>query len=365
MNTSKLWTTFGILLSTAILLGMASFVPLKELLRSFSSATPLCLLAVVFTIASMSLRGTRWELIHRSSGRVGLLQATLISWIGLAVNGIVPGRLGEFLRIALAARQFGKSLALAGVTVVVERLLDSATLLLFLAVSLAMIATGYEGNGSSGQAGNILSGILVKATALFILLGIICAVVMAVFSNGRHGGLVSRLAARMPGIGAWSSYRLPGLLRDAASGMKFFRDRRILSAAVLQSVAIWFFIVLANYSVSHAMPGPGLTLAQAFLLTAISTAFSALPSVPGAWGPFEAGALLALNICDVGLSRADAVALVLVMHAVQYVPVVLIGMMAATAAHVPLRSVPAITSRVEQSLSSMGTNRSETGSDAP
>ncbi|MGH8245248.1 MAG: lysylphosphatidylglycerol synthase transmembrane domain-containing protein, partial [Gammaproteobacteria bacterium] len=310
------------------------------------------------------LRGARWELIHRSSGKVDLWRATLISWTGLAINGIVPGRLGEVLKIALAARQFGKSLTLTGATVVVERLLDCATLLLFLVLAVMMIAAGGHGIDRAGQAGDTLSGILVNAVVIVVILGTLGAMVSAAGVNPGPGNYLVRLAAGIPGIGAWSSSRLPGLLRNAASGMDVLRDRKILFAALLQSAAMWFFIVLANFTVSYAMPGPGLSLSQAFLLTTLSVGFSALPSAPGSWGLFEAGALVALNISDVALSDADAVALVLVMHAVQYIPVVLIGMIAATAAHVPLRSVPAITARVEQSLASTDTHRSETESGA-
>ncbi len=73
----------------------------------------------------------------------------------------------------------------------------------------------------------------------------------------------------------------------------------------------------------------------------MSIAASSIPSVPGAWGVFEAGALFALVISGVQFDQAIGVAYVLAIHIVNYLLIVLLGITLALREHVSFRSVKA------------------------
>ncbi len=60
-------------------------------------------------------------------------------------------------------------------------------------------------------------------------------------------------------------------------------------------------------------------------MTSISIAASSIPSVPGAWGVFEAGGLFALVISGVQFEQAVGIAYVLTIHIVNYLLIVLLG----------------------------------------
>jgi hypothetical protein len=55
--------------------------------------------------------------------------------------------------------------------------------------------------------------------------------------------------------------------------------------------------------------------------------FIALPSVPGFWGLWEAGGVFALSL--LGISAKEAAGFTLASHAVQMIPVILVGFVSA------------------------------------
>ena len=94
------------------------------------------------------------------------------------------------------------------------------------------------------------------------------------------------------------------------------------------SLLLWLALGLTNLLVARAMPGVELDFRQALVVTAISIAASAIPSVPGAWGVYEAGVLLALVLVRAAPEPGDGVAFAFVSHLCQYLPVVVLGAIA-------------------------------------
>jgi hypothetical protein len=63
--------------------------------------------------------------------------------------------------------------------------------------------------------------------------------------------------------------------------------------------------------------------------------FISLPSVPGWWGLWEAGGVFALSLF--GISAKDALGFTLANHAIQVIPVILIGFISAMILSVNIR----------------------------
>ena len=63
--------------------------------------------------------------------------------------------------------------------------------------------------------------------------------------------------------------------------------------------------------------------------------FISLPSVPGWWGLWEAGGVFALSLF--GISAKDAAGFTLANHAIQVIPVILIGIVSAMILSVNIR----------------------------
>ena len=66
---------------------------------------------------------------------------------------------------------------------------------------------------------------------------------------------------------------------------------------------------------------------KVFLFWAITCFFIALPSVPGFWGVWEAGGVFALALF--GVSAKDAAGFTLANHAVQMIPIIIVGLVSA------------------------------------
>ena len=70
-----------------------------------------------------------------------------------------------------------------------------------------------------------------------------------------------------------------------------------------------------------------MTFQEVFTMMIIICFVIALPSVPGYWGIWEAGGLFALTIF--GISNEAAAGYTLVNHAVQLLPIILLGFVSA------------------------------------
>ena len=141
------------------------------------------------------------------------------------------------------------------------------------------------------------------------------------------------LLARVNGRGESSGGRLRSLATRFAPGTRALRDTGTLWRALFLSFAIWgveVAMVMVCASSIHLAIGPALA---AVVLLGINLAV-ALPSMPAGVGSFESGAVLVLVLS--GMSKEVGVAVALLYHVVQVVPVTLTGLVVAWKAGVRL-----------------------------
>src|SRR5262249_24879447 len=100
-------------------------------------------------------------------------------------------------------------------------------------------------------------------------------------------------------------------------------DARALGAVAALSVLIWVVNAAGLYAIflSFSLDLPAYA---AFLVLAILAVALILPSTPGYVGPFQAGTVLALGLF--GVPKATALSLSILYHAVNYVPITLVGL---------------------------------------
>jgi uncharacterized protein (TIRG00374 family) len=143
-------------------------------------------------------------------------------------------------------------------------------------------------------------------------------------------GIVLRLSSRYPA----RRNRLNKFARSAirsvdhiAAGFSLARHPQRLIACVVLTISIWSLTLLAYYVFSIGCPGVNLSLWELTIFMVVICFFIALPSVPGFWGVWEAGGVLALSLFSV--PDSEAAGFTLVTHAVQMFPVILVGMLSA------------------------------------
>ena len=256
-------------------------------------------------------RAIRWRyLFPRNFEPPGLVAANMI---GYMANNLLPLRAGELVRVYVAARRLraqrrdslGGSLWLAGATVVVERVLDSLTLVLFLAVLIFVIPVP---RALQYAAALILAADAVAAAALVLL----------AIAPDRARRLLARLCRRWPALEA----RATGVLDMVVRGLEGVRPPAHLGPLVVWTVIAWALPVLGAWTLLRAVHLELPFLAGWTVLTFVGFGIS-IPSAPGYIGVWHAAAVLALSMF--GVSQATALGYAILYHASQFVPITLVG----------------------------------------
>jgi hypothetical protein len=245
------------------------------------------------------LQSARWRRIAATPA-VRLPRFYEMTVSGLAVNNVLPGRLGDFLRarwLGLAARMpAGKAFG----TVILDRALDLVVLVGLLIVGIAAVAS---------------SEWLVElaAAGAVVVLGFVGALVFSRTyidrrdRERRERGLVRRL------------------VRDTVERLAEPLGRRHLLVWLGLSLGAWAMWAVAALLVARSLDIE-LSLTDALFVTAVLNLGSAVPSSPGYVGTYEWLGVASLGLLDV--DHEPALAFTILVHAAWYVPTTLFGAVA-------------------------------------
>jgi uncharacterized protein (TIRG00374 family) len=121
---------------------------------------------------------------------------------------------------------------------------------------------------------------------------------------------------------AFSGTRLDRTVDELRHGLTGLRHGAVALEAFLWTVAAWMFSALCAYFVSVAFH-LHLPFACGVLVVVAVGLSMILPSPPGAIGVFEGAALIALKAY--GVPHSEALPYALVLHAVNLVPYIIVG----------------------------------------
>lgn len=324
-------------------------VPIRELLGYLRSINYIWLIPTVAAILfAFGLRTARWRFILASNYPVGFWQAFHPLMIGFMINCVLPGRVGEVARPLVLNRKEAVPVSTGLATVAVERIFDLIILLvLFLTVSaFVRLEPGF----------NVTYGgyrfdyeLLITVFTGMLKIGILMVISLLLISLGKTRELVNELILSAPKLlffaskpsRDWVKEKVcrPAvrIIENIASGMALIKDPKRIIICFIYSLAVWFFTALSYYLFSIGCPEINLTLSEITAVMVIICFVIALPSVPGYWGLWEAGGVFAMLLF--GVSENQAAGYTLANHAVQFVPVVFIGLISAWISGVNIRQV--------------------------
>jgi glycosyltransferase 2 family protein len=229
---------------------------------------------------------------------------------GVAVNNVLPGRLGDFLRARWLALDSGMASGKAFGTVILDRAFDLVVLVGLLIVGIAAVAS------STWLAQLAAAGAVVVLGIAGVLL--FSRVYIGRRERDRHErGLVRRL------------------VRDTVERLAEPLGRRHLVIWLGLSLAAWAIWAVAALLIASSL-GIDLSLTEALFVTAVLNLGSAVPSSPGYVGTYEWLGVASLGLLDI--DHESALAFTILVHAAWYVPTTLFGAVAlGTRAAVRLR----------------------------
>jgi uncharacterized protein (TIRG00374 family) len=298
---------FGLLISLGCLVWAVRSLDWRAVQEALAGANLFWISAGVgLVLLTIATRLARWaallyprQLRHRS-----LLSAMLV---GQLLNYFAPARAGDLVRAYLIGDAEGESKVWALGTIAVEKMWDIAAMLV-LVVLISLSETLPEWLLTPAR---VLTILALAGSA--IALGALRYRTQAADVTGRLAGHLSdRLAARFrQGVER---------LLDALEGL---RHPRVWFWAAVWSAATWGIGSLTNHAVLLAF-GLSLPLTASALLMVVLQMGVAVPSLPGRVGLYEGLTIVVLALFGVEADRAFAAGLAL--HAVSFVPPILLGL---------------------------------------
>ena len=304
------------LLAVGLLVWFLRHANLGDVWRQVQQARVDLLVAALGVVAATYwARAVRWRYLLAPIGPTRFRTVFRATVIGFAALGLLPARAGDILRPYLVARQEGLSLSSAFATIVIERVLDLIAVLLLLAVYLAVAAD------VSSMSPALLRSVVASASTAGLLAVLMIGVLWLVASHPeRVGGLVQMVDRVLPHALA---RRLALTAQSFSGGLAVARRPRELIPAILWSLGIWLCHAGEVWIVTRAF-AMALPVAGSFLLQALLVLGVAVPT-PGGVGSFHEAYRFGMTTFF-GAANDKAIAAALVLHAISFVPVILLGL---------------------------------------
>jgi uncharacterized membrane protein YbhN (UPF0104 family) len=262
----------------------------------------------LYALATL-LRGERWRRLLADGGtdcsRGDAVGLTTIGYMG---NNALPARAGDVMKALLTSRRTDTPAASSFGVLVAERMLDAAALGFVFAV---LVTTLHLPLGVPGWALWLVAGGLLAASGVAVLLGRRTA------AGQRLRVTVAALLA--PSRRLWSARGL-GLLA--------------------LSLALWL-VEGSVYAVLGAVAGIHLTLLDGLYVMALANIAALVPAAPGYVGTFDAAVLLGISLVT-HAGHPAALAYVVLVRFVLFVPITIVGLVALVARYGGRRQVGAL-----------------------
>lgn len=299
----------GILLSIILLAVVLYRVDLDKVVSAMRRANYWYLpFTISIYLTSFLLRSLRWRVILdpvKPSVGFGPLFSTIM--IGWTANNLLPAKAGELVRAYLIGKRESISKSASLATIVIERVLDGLTLLIFLFFSMLFLSNPWEKLGF----------------ALYLSAAIAAIVVILIFMVFRSNLFLGWLENVMRIFPARFSTPVIRLSQSFIQGLESLRDARLSLIGLALSGGVWAVEALVYYLVLRSF-GLVMPFYAATVLLAVVNVGVLLPSAPGAVGVFQFFCVLGLSFFSV--DESTALALSVVLQSIMWIPVTLMGL---------------------------------------
>lgn len=271
------------------------------------------LLSFPFGILAQMFRGWRWHLTLEPIGEKPRTSTSINSiFLSYAVSLIVP-RIGEFARCGILRRYDGVSFPKALGTVVMERAIDSALVMLIALLTFAFQLRVF--NTFFAETGTNLESILSKFSAAGYAVTAVCGVAVLILA----WYLLQRFAI-------YNKVRT--MVRGIWQGIMAVRDVKHPWLFVVFTLGIWASYFLHYYLTFFCFEATSHLGMACALVTFIVGSIAVIVPTPNGAGPWHFAVKTMLILYGVG--DVDALNFVLIVHSVQTLLVVVLGVYAWT-----------------------------------
>lgn len=266
-------------------------------------------------------RTWRWHYMLRHLQEVPMGRLFRIVCIGYMGNNIYPARAGEVLRSYVLKREQGVRVSSSLATVIIERLFDGLTMLLFVFAALPFV----DLHGAlEGYRPFIVGFTLLFVVALLIFLFVASRPTLA---HALYSPVVSILLPRR------YHDKVLGIAERFLEGLASLARGREVFMIFGTSVLVWLFETAKYWFVMHAFSFQ-VSFFTLMLMNGVVNLATTIPGAPGHVGTFDAPGIAILSAA--GVPRATAATYTLVLHAALWLPITLLGAFYLLRSHVSL-----------------------------
>jgi uncharacterized protein (TIRG00374 family) len=275
----------------------------------------LILIAIAIILLAYLWRVIRWQALLKPLTPTSLREVWIATCVGFAAV-LTIGRAGEVVRpLALPMRDRRVRPAASFVTIMIERLYDTITVVLMFSINLLW----FTPTSSGADLG------WVRIIGFSFLALLMVGIAFLIWFRRRSAALISWLDKK---IDVRSSLVLRikkailSTLEQLATALGVLSDVRLLGITIFWSFVLWGSVVAANMLVCRAF-GVSFGVSQVIFVLGWSMVGSVVPTPGGAAGAFHAATAAALILLGVGRDQAAAIAIIL--HLTDFGPAAVCG----------------------------------------
>ncbi|RKY56101.1 MAG: hypothetical protein DRP89_02065 [Candidatus Neomarinimicrobiota bacterium] len=307
----------GLLISIlGLYLGFRKFDSKAFISSLQSSNLILFFLAMLIMVFTVFLRAWRWKYLVLPLKKIplnDLFAAEMICYFG---NNVFPLRMGELLRSYSLSKMSGISVVSIFGTVVMERILDSlvfAVILILAVIFLPEMPVWIKWGG-------------VVASIIIVIVGLLLYIL-----SSKKEFLKSYLKNHFK---IFSMEKVVNPLSQFIRGLSALRSTPHLGLISIQSSIIWILCIFVTWVIGASF-NIYFSIGNLLLIFFVTSAIISIPSSPGYVGTYHAGVIGILLFIGLDLSLSQAIAVVL--HAVGFLSLTLIGFVYFIKYHVSIK----------------------------
>jgi glycosyltransferase 2 family protein len=302
-------TWFGILISILFLVLIFRSIDAHELATTLANVTIWPLFpAIAVYFVGVYFRTIRWQLLLSPLTTISPFLSFRVISIGYMANNVFPLRAGEVYRAHLIGQSKSISRTAVFSTIVLERVFDGLTMLIFLTVIVT---------GSTVPFSPPLTTVAFFSSIFFG--GLLLVSLILVFSPRWFLRIVEIILRFLPEKAATS---IRGIILAALSGLESLRGWWSVSKVLLLSILAWLSESMMYYFLFISLSLP-VGFSGALLLVAIVNLGIMIPSSPGYVGTFEYFCMQTLAVFKVDPTLALSYAVLL--HFALFLPITVTG----------------------------------------
>ena len=263
--------------------------------------------AVFLYLFALVARTARWRALLKAERCIPLRDLLPTMAMGRGANNIYPFRTGEIVRVLLLNRRHSVSVAGGFAAILVERIFDGLTMILFLLLA-ALI----------GGIPSYLRYVVWAASGIFgVAIASVCAVVVwpSVVQQIADWFIDHLVPQRF-----WA--QIKHIVERFIAGLSSIRSIGTLILVLLFSVSVWTAETISYRLLMNSF-GFSVDVHQLLMMSGAANLGTALPSGPANVGTFDAPAIEVLS--RIGIPRNTAISYQVLLHAVLWCTETFVG----------------------------------------